>query len=434
MAHIEAPTAPERIELGDAAWPIYSAAIIIGLVGICLAVALGYWADSTLRRFFFSYLVAFCYVLSLAIGSLFFVLLQHVTKAGWSVSVRRIGEWMAASMPVVAAMSAPILVVVLMHNGTPYKWSDPNWGKPEAAETKTAVDNTKTTEEPIVVSPSKRWYLSPIPFVTRIAIYFAIWSCIGIWYWKQSTLQDQDGDAGHTAMMQRYAAPALVVCAITTTLAAFDLIMSLDPSWTSTIFGVYFFAGGMMTFFATAIIIATLLQRRGYLTRGITVEHFHDLGKFLFAFTFFFGYIGFSQFMLIWYGNLPEEVEWYRRRGASTSVTAPHFFTPFILAILFGKVLIPFAGLLSRHVKRNPRPLFFWACWILFFQWCDMYWLVMPELDGYVHWHTLVILQPFLMLGLLGIFFAVVARKAAHGALRPLHDPRMSEALAFQNI
>ncbi len=310
-----AASVPERLELGDSAWPLYWTSTIVGVIGILLAILIGAREDSTLARFFFAYLVAFCFVLSLTLGALFFVLLQYLVKAGWSVNVRRIAEWMASSMPVVAAMSAPLLISVVMHNGIPYRWSTPGWGKP-AVPAAHQVEGAVKTEE---ISASKRAYLSPPFFVARIVIYFAIWGGISFWYWKQSVLQDKTGDPKLTARMQSLAAPCLVICALTTTLAAFDLIMSLDPTWASTMFGVYYFAGSMLGFFAFAIIVVVYLQSKGFLTRGITVEHIHDMGKFLFAFTFFFGYIAFSQYMLMWYANIPEETEWFLRRGVSTA-------------------------------------------------------------------------------------------------------------------
>jgi hypothetical protein len=429
MAHDATESAPERLELGAAAWPLYWIATITGVAGICLAVILGAFADSTLRDFFYAYLVAFCFVLSLTIGALFFVLLQYMTKAGWSVSVRRIAEWMASSMPVVAAMSAPILIAVIMHNGVLYRWSEPGWGTAPASDAH--VSPAQLALLPEHASDSKRWYLSPYPFVARIVFYFVVWSIVGVWYWKQSSLQDKTGDPRITARMQSLAAPSLVVCALTTTLAAFDLIMSLDPGWSSTIFGVYYFAGSMLAFFSFAILTIVYLQSRGFIEKGITVEHIHDMGKFLFAFVFFFGYIGFSQYMLMWYGNIPEETEWFLKRGVSTAPHAQNGFTVFALLVLFGKVLIPFAGLLSRHVKRNPKALAFWACWLLVFQWVDLFWIIMPENDGTVH---LGLLEISITVGLVGVFLGVVVRKAAHGALRPLHDPRMGEALAFHNI
>jgi hypothetical protein len=192
---------------------------------------------------------------------------------------------------------------------------------------------------------------------------------MALWYWRQSTAQDESRDAKLTEKMQARSAPAMVAYGLTVTLAAFDLLMSLDPRWYSTIFGVYFFAGATIACFSSVIIAVNLLHRGGHLLRGVTVEHFHDLGKFLFCFVFFWGYIAFSQYMLLWYANIPEETEWLRRHGATTVRGDMNGFTAVAVILLFGQLLIPFGGLLSRHVKRNRKALLFWAIWVLVFHW-----------------------------------------------------------------
>jgi len=434
--HDHDDSGPERLHLGSFAGSLFRPAALVGGAGLLVALILGRIQDADFSRFLFAYLVAFAFVLSLAVGALFFLLLQYLVKAGWSVSVRRIAEWMASSMPIVGLMSLPLLYAVMVpHNGIPYRWTQPGWGT--SSETVQLKVEGAVKEEGI--SASKRAYLSPLPFASRVIGYFLIWSIIAVYFARQSALQDTTGDPKITARLQSLAAPALVITALTVTLAAWDLIMSLDPTWSSTIFGVYYFAGSMVAFYAFTILTVIFLQSKGYLTRGITVEHRHDLGKFLFAFVFFFGYIAFSQYMLMWYANIPEETEWFLRRGVSTEPGKQTGFTIFAFGILFGKVLIPFAGLLSRHVKRNPKFLAFWALWLLFFQWIDMYWLITPELylgkDPSLG--DLCGSIPLLLcatLGLLGIFIASVVRKASHESLRPLHDPRMNEALAFHNI
>jgi len=231
--------------------------------------------------------------------------------------------------------------------------------------------------------------------------------------------------------MQAVSAPALVIYGLTVTFAAFDLVMSLDPRWFSTMFGIYIFSGSVVAIFATLIIVVQVFQRNGYLTQSITSEHYHDLGKFLFAFTFFWGYIAFSQYMLLWYANIPEETEWYIRHGASTVNADMNAWTYFLIVLLFGHLLIPFVGLLSRHVKRNQKTLLFWAIWMLVFHWLDLLWLIMPELDGGFH---LGIVEVLCFLGIGGICLAAVLRIALRHSLRPVADPRLTESLAFQNI
>jgi hypothetical protein len=407
----------ERLNLREDAWPIYITAKTLAVIGLVVCILMGYKhynADHTFSRFFFAYLVSYCFFLAVALGGLFFVILQHLTRAGWSVNVRRIAEWFASTMPVMAALSAPIVFAIIMHNGQLYRWDSPN--------------------PPAEVAGFKAVYLNPVFFVVRLAVYFAVWSGLGIWFWKQSTKQDVSGDYRLTSKMQAFAAPAMVMFGVTLTLGVFDLVMSLDPGWSSTIFGVYFFADCALAIIATIILTTFFLQSRGFLRESVTVEHFHDLGKFLFGFTFFWGYIAYSQYMLQWYGNMPEETEWYARRGATTATgphNSPNAWTPVILMLLFGHLLIPFAGLLSRHVKRSRKGLAFWAVWQLCFVWIDIWWLIMPELDGGRH---LGLTELAALVGIGGAFLSVVLRKAAHDALRPLQDPRLADSLAFENI
>ena len=463
----------ERLQLSRQSGSLLSGAQIVGAIGIIAALFLG-WAfgDHSFRRFYFAYLVSFAFVLSLALGGLFFVLLQHVTKAGWSVSVRRIAEWLASSMPVVAVLAVPIAVPVLLHRGELYPWSGPR-PAPEAATVAPATPagpaaqlsaegakseadtrfetarNPEALKAPEAAQGAgeggdeemtgfKRFYLNPFFWLIRLAFYFFIWSSIGIWYWRQSLRQDATGDLAITSEMQRRSPVSMIAFGLTLTLASFDLLMSLDPSWSSTIFGVYYFAGCVIGCIATLIISVLLLQRAGYLRRSVTIEHFHDLGKLLFGFTFFWGYIAFSQFMLMWYANLPEETRWFLRHGATTShvpgttQTTVNGWSYVIVAILFGHLLIPFAGLLSRHVKRNPAVLCFWAIWMLTFHWIDLFWVVMPQYNGEHIVFGLVEIAALIGVG--GIFLWAVLSRAVQGAVRPTHDPRLSAALEFQNV
>jgi hypothetical protein len=241
--------------------------------------------------------------------------------------------------------------------------------------------------------------------------------------------QDTSADPKLTVKMNRLAAPALLIFFLTITFGSFDLLMSLDPHWFSTVYGIYYWTGSAIAALASLILILMLLQSRGYVTATITTEHFHDLGKLLFAMTFFWGYIAFSQYMLLWYANLPEETGWYVIRGASTA--HPNAYSPVLVALLFGHLLIPFVGLLSRHVKRNRKLLAFWAGWMLVFHWIDLYWLVMPDLDGKFH---LGLIDLICFIGIGGVFIATAMRIAMQNNLRPISDPRLGESLVFENI
>jgi hypothetical protein len=236
-------------------------------------------------------------------------------------------------------------------------------------------------------------------------------------------------------MKMQYRAPVcLIVFGLALTCLAWDWIMSLDPVWYSTIFGVYYFAGSTLAMFASIILAARFLQDRGLLVDTVTTEHFHDLGKFLFAFTFFWGYIAFSQFMLQWYGNIPDETGWFMRHGASTH--SPNDFSPLLITLLIGHFLIPFPGLLSRHMKRSPGALAFWAVWLLVFCWFDIFWLVAPQLDnGVLHITPIDFGEHIAVLvGIGGIFVAYVIWQASHHSVRAIRDPRAQAALAYENI
>lgn len=460
-------TTPDSLDLGPHAWPLFRGASIVGAIGLIAAIVMGWFDRDNFHHFFFAYLNNFSFFLSIALGGMFFVLTQHVTHAGWSVNVRRLAELLAATMPVLAALAAPLVISIALNNGSLYPWAQPlppyvapahaavEGGHAAAAGTARegahvghgveadAVVHSSTSEEAHLdqdhkpmgeilaeLTPSKRFWLSPWFVVVRIIACLVIWSAIAMWYWRTSVGQDKTGDVKATARMENRSGFMLVVLGLTMTSFTFDMIMSLDPAWYSTMFAVYYFAGTALAIFATLVIVSMGLQRWGLL-KGVTTEHYHDLGKYLFCFTFFWGYIAFSQYMLIWYANIPEETTWLRIRGAST--VAAHFneWTYVSIAILFGQLLIPFAGLLSRHMKRNNGPLLFWAVWILVFHWLDNCWMIMPQYDshfrlGPMQWAT--------FLGIGGIMVAAAVRLASRHALRPIRDPRVLESLGFENM
>ncbi len=218
----------------------------------------------------------------------------------------------------------------------------------------------------------------------------------------------------------------MILFALTLTFCAIDLLMSLDPEFFSTIFGVYYFAGAVSSGYSFLALSLMWLQGKGRLLRSVNREHYHDLGKMMFAFgVIFWSYIAFSQFMLIWYGDLPEETHWFKDRFngdwkiVSCALLACHF-------------AIPFFGLLSRHVKRNRKTLAFWAVWLLVIEWIDIYWLVMPSVS-----RDSVPLHPADLLcwvGVVGIFLGAAATRAKGMNLVPTKDPRLADSLAFQNI
>jgi len=371
----------------------------VGVLSILASWALGQGT----RQLWFSWLVAFLFCLTLALGALFFVLVHFATKAGWGVAVRRLAENVAGALPVLAVLFLPVLLG--LHDL--YHWSDA-----EAA-----------AHDPLLAA--KAPFLDPGFFVIRAALYFAIWGGLGVLYLRSSRRQDDTGDERITRRLTALAGPALVLFALSVSFAAIDWIMSLEPHWYSTVFGVYVFAGCVVSFFSLLVVLSALLGRAGVLRGVITVEHFHDMGKLMFAFTVFWAYIAFVQFFLIWYGNIPEETVWYLRRIDSG-------WLPVSLLLAVGHFVVPFFFLMPRAIKRRTPLLVAGAVWMLFVHLVDLHWLVMPTLhqDG----PHLGLVDLTTLLGVGGLFFAAVGWLLTRKPLVPLGDPRLSESVAFENF
>jgi hypothetical protein len=401
--HSSVDLSQDDVSLPASARSWFAALLAVGVLGLGAALALAAGSDGGWTRFYASYLVSFVFFLSLALGALFFVLVQHVTRAGWSVAVRRLAEGIA---PNVFFPMAFLALPVLYGLRTLYPWTD-------AAAV--AADHLLHAKEP--------WLNVPF-FLGRTVFYFGVWSGLAIWFHRKSTEQDRTGDPRLTQAMEKTSTAALIFFAFTVTFFAFDYLMSLTPHWYSTIFGVYFFAGCVLGFFALMSVLAFLVQRAGALRRAITTEHYHDLGKLVFAFTVFWAYIGFSQYMLMWYANLPEETIWYAARQTGS-------WTTMSLLLIFGHFLVPFLALMSRDVKRRKPLLLTGAVWMLAMQWADVYWLVMPAKSPGVVPLSFMDLAVFLGVG--GLFFAAALRRLGAHALVAVKDPRLSESLGYES-
>lgn len=397
MSQVPGPVLEQR-RLGAMGERLWRGAALAGVIAIGVSLGIAAATPDGWRRFFFAYLVAFAYVLSLTLGSLYFVLLHHLTNSGWSVVVRRVAEVFAGTLPFLALLGLPLLFGM----GELYPWAQGGYA---AAHAKAA-------------------YLNVPFFAARWVVYFAVWGGLGRFYLRRSSAQDVSGDPSLSVTMCRWSAPAMIAFALTLSFAAFDLLMSLDPGWYSTIFGVYYFAGAAVGVYALLPLTAFLLQRAGFIRRSVTVEHYHDLGKLLFGFVVFWAYIAFSQYMLQWYANLPEETHWF-------VVRQQHGWGWVGLALVFGHFLIPFAALLSRAPKRRPRFLAAVAAWMLAMHWVDLYWLVMPAASPASP--ALHVVDVAVLIGLVSLLVAAAAFVARARALIPEGDPRLEESLAFEN-
>jgi hypothetical protein len=354
------------------------------------------------ERLYAAWLVAFVFFLTIALGCLYFALIHTAMQGSWGIVVRRVAENAAATLPLFAVLFLPVAFGLhsLYH-----------WSHPEAM----AHDALLRFKQP---------YLNQPFFFARAALYFVVWSGIALWFRRQSRLQDEASDAAAAARLSRYSGALLIPLALTTTFAAFDWLMSLAPHWYSTIFGVYVFAGALVSGFAFVSIAAVALRRAGLLP-ALSSEHLHDLGKLLFAFTVFWAYIAFSQFFLIWYGNIPEETIWYRARLAGG-------FKLVTIALAVGHFALPFFFLLPRAVKRNAATLVMAAVWLLAMHFVDVYWLVIPSIEGLGARPGIVDVAALVTVG--GAFLAAFGWLLVRSPLVPAGDPRLSESLAFENV
>jgi hypothetical protein len=385
--------------------------IVTGMLGTAgLAVGLLLGRRDGWDAFFRAYLLNYCYVLSLSLGALAFVMIQHATRAGWSVALRRLAEQIAGVIPFLALLFLPLLIPVLTGMTGVYEWSNAQ---------AVAGDGLLRHKQP---------YLNPPFFVARCVVYFAVWIALARFYLRRSVEQDATGDVKLTLRMQAWSGPGLLLYGLTVTFFAIDALMSLNPHWYSTIFGVYFFSGCLVGFFALLALLVYLAQRSGWLTQSVTIEHFHDVGKLAFGFTVFWAYIAFSQYLLIWYGNIPEETVWYQARQAGP------WWVGVSLLLLVGHFVAPFLALLARYAKRNKPLLAAAAVWLLLMHWLDLYYLVAPRTHTTATPHAPgLFMELVLLAGLGGWFTALLLRGLRRHALLPVRDPRLAESLTYRN-
>jgi hypothetical protein len=373
--------------------------LVVGVIGLILS-ALGYFVNAD--RFFFSYLTSFIFWLSIGTGALFFVMLHHLTNAKWSVVLRRLTENIMAALPVMAIFFIPLLfgIYELYH-----------WSHADAV----AQDELLQHKEP---------YLNTTFFIVRSGLYLLVWGLLARALFKVSKKQDEGHTESVDKSMKRISAPGMILFALTLTFASFDWIMSLDSHWYSTIFGVYIFSGSLLAILAVLILVAQHFRDDGILADTITIEHYHDLGKLMFAFVVFWAYIAFSQFMLIWYGNIPEETLFFRHRWEPTG------WKIVTLIILFGHFIVPFIALVTRASKRSLKVLMVVAIWILVVHYIDVFWLIVPN---YGHGLTVSWMDLTTLVGIGGVFGWYGLRKMTEQPLVAVKDPNLEASINFVN-
>ncbi len=416
----------EKIKADKVGGTLFKAGLGAGAVLLGISIALGAGKGDHWRHFLHAYLTAWSFVFSICIGSLFFVIIHHLAKAKWGIVLRRQAEFITGALPAVALLGLVFLVPVLAGNENLYYWS---------------AKQLHDKQHPFFHHMHhKLGWLDPVFFAGRYAFYFGVFIYMSTWFRKHSQAQDTDGDAGRSEKMRYWAGFAVLIYSLTTVFAVTDLFMTLQPLWFSTIYAVNYFSGAMLATYCTLALLSMAIQRSGRLKHSITVEHYHDVGKYMFGWTFFWIYTAFSQFMLQWYGNMPEETVFYSYRmfGGWQIVS---------IIVLIGHWAFPYVSLVTRWSKRILPILAFLAAWQLVFHYIDLYWNVMPNqtwttIDGWnrgplqgdpelykVGFHFMDIT---LLLGLIGLWLAAVG-KSMKGNLVPVNDPKLGECLAFEN-
>jgi hypothetical protein len=384
--------------LGSSMDRIQRTSLIVGVVFLVIT-AIGLFVDP--GQFFRSYLYAYIYTLGLSLGCLGILLMHHVVGGKWGVVTRRLLEAGTRTFPAMLVLLVPVLFGL----SSLYLWA-----RPDIAEHDAAIK-------------WKAGYLNVPFFMVRMAIYFALWMLYAWILNRKSLEQDRTGDPAIILRLRQISAPGLLVFVMSGTFAFFDLIMSLEPHWFSTIYGAMFLIGEVLETFAFIIAILVILARRPPFSEILTVRHFHDLGNFLLAFTILWAYLSFSQFLIIWSGNLPEEIPWYIRRFSggwgyvAVLLIVFHFFAPFVI-------------LLQRFIKRSPRLLYRVAIGMIAIRLLDVYWVVEPAFyqeEFALHkpvfqLHWLDVAAPA---GLMGVWVALFIWQLKRYPVTPIKDPRL---------
>ncbi len=370
--------------------------LILGITCLALSV-LGFVTDAD--QFYFSYLVAFVFWATLALGGLFFTLLQHVTGAVWSIVVRRASEALSSTIPLLFVFFLPLLLGLK----TLYPW----------------------THQDVVVASralqAKAPYLNMTFFIIRNIAYFAIWSFLSFFVNRYSRLQDGGNAELYSRKMKRFSAGGMFLYAFSVSFAAFDWLMSLQPHWYSTIYGVHIFAGSYLSALAFMTLVYLCLRDANILKDVISIDHFHDFGRLLFSFVVFWTYIGGAQFFLIWYANIPEETIFYIARGQGS-------WWPVSLLLMGFHFVVPFIILAFYSMKRNLVVLRIMAAILFVMHYVDMYWQIMPAhfpKGTHCSWLDLVT-----FLGIGGVVIALFFSRFTRQNLVPVNDPKLADSIS----
>ena len=380
---------------------VQTRALIVGVVGFVVFLVSAFFDR---KQFFQAYIVGFTFWSGIAVGSLALLMLQHLTGGGWGLVIRRILEASTRTLPLVVLLFIPIIIGA----HSLYEWTDP-----------AVLEANKVVR-------GKTPYLNLQFFTIRAAVFFGVWLILAFFLNKWSLEQDRTGDRAYAKNMRVLSGPGMVLLIFSVTFAAIDWFMSLEPEWSSTIYGFIFVASWSLSALAFTIAVIANLAKSEPMNRIVAALHFHDLGKLLLALVMLWAYFAFSQFLIIWSGNLPEEIHWYmtRMHGAwgviIITVAILHFGAPFLF-------------LLSRSLKRNPSKLVIVAGLVLVMRVIDLWWMLIP---AFTHEHfpvrtiLLYVVSPIAIGGLWIAFFTYQLGKRA---LIPINDPQFESVMEQQH-
>jgi hypothetical protein len=346
----------------------------------------------------FDAVILYLFMVGIAVGAIFLLALEYITGSVWSVPMRRVTEFLAGLSPFLVLLVLPLF----LHMHDLFHWSHPEAVKADAILT------------------GKSAYLNTTFFTLRTAAFLAIWITFAMLFIRNSTRQDVTRDAKLTRTNVRLSALFIPLFAITLTFTAIDWAMSLEAHWFSTIYGVYFFSGTILAALAATTLIVVLMHENGYLP-GLRKDHFYSLGALIFGFVNFWAYIAFSQFLLVWYANLPEETYWFMARWAN----GWQIVSVLLIVMQF---VVPYIILLPQEAKMDLRKLKIMAIWILAARLLDLFWLVMPTHSPSLSLSWVEIGFPLVGIGMIML---LVSWKSKRYNLVPIGDPKLQRGLEF---
>ncbi len=378
--------------------------MIAGIALAIVAIAFAFWRPD---EFYRGYLLAFMDWLGVALGSMAIIMIRHLTGGGWGVVIRRIQGAAMRTLPVLTVLFIPIIIAVAQ--GRVYPWAMPL----------SSITDDHIREHLTKHSFVKADYLNLHGFIIRAIIYFAIWNVLSFLLTKWSHEGDSPSAPDNTQRFKAVSGPGLTLYALTISFAAIDWVMSLDPTWISTIFGLIILIGELLSAICFAVFVESILYRYKPMSELLKPDFVHDHGKWMLTFTMVWAYFSFSQWLIIWAGNLPSEITFYLKR-----LNGGWGWIGLILALL--GFAVPFAILLSRPFKRNIRKLVWLAIWILCIRWLDLLWIIEPNFSATLR----ITLADIVVTAAVGcLWLGFYFRNLASLPLLPAYDASASEVL-----